>query len=94
MYYSMRDWTLKGFEKAKAQNKKYIAIIVNKDGETKKINFGDNRYEQYKDNTGLGIYSNLDHNDISRRRLYRLRHHKDIEEECFSSGYFALKYLW
>ncbi len=36
--------------------------------------FGDQRYEQFEDNTPLKLYSNLDHHDPARRRLYRLRH--------------------
>ena len=35
------------------KNKIYAAIIENKSTKRRKIvNFGDNRYEQYKDNTG------------------------------------------
>lgn len=94
MYYSMHDWKLKGFEKAKARNKKYTAILFNKDGHTKKINFGDTRYSHYKDRTGLGLYSSQDHNDPTRRHLYKLRHNKDIKDGYYSAGYFALKYLW
>ena len=94
MYYPMSEWKLKGFMKSKALNKKYTAIIMNKEGQTKKINFGDNRYSHYKDRTGLGEYSYLNHNDPIRRRLYHLRHNKDIHSNQYSAGYFALEYLW
>ena len=36
-------------QKSKVKHKKYTAIL--KDG--KKVHFGDNRYEQYKDSTPL-----------------------------------------
>lgn len=38
------------------------------------IHFGDTRYQQYKDSTGLGIYSNFDHMNMRRREMYFLRH--------------------
>lgn len=94
MYYPMNEWKLKGFEKAKAMHKKYTAIIMNKEGKTKKINFGDDRYSHYKDRTGLGLFSYLNHNDPDRRRLYHLRHNKDVQSGSYSAGYFALEYLW
>tara|TARA_A100001015_G_C14678647_1_gene589810 strand:- start:66 stop:293 length:228 start_codon:yes stop_codon:yes gene_type:complete len=42
--------------------------------EGKTYHFGDSRYEQYKDSTGLGIYSHLDHMDKTRRSNYYKRH--------------------
>jgi len=95
MYYSFDDYKFKGFEKSDAQNKKYNAIIVDKI--TKKetrIPFGDSRYSQYKDVTGLGLYSKNDTLDKKRRDLYRLRHAKDLKDGYFSPGYFAYYYLW
>ncbi len=41
---------------------------------TRAIHFGDTRYQQYQDSTGLGLYSHLDHNDERRRAMYFLRH--------------------
>lgn len=32
----------------------------------RKVHFGDKRYEHYKDTTGLGKYSHLNHNDNKR----------------------------
>jgi hypothetical protein len=63
-----------------------------KTSKIKKVPFGDNRYEQYKDDA-LGIYSHLNHNDMKRRTLYRKRHEGE-EQNKYSSGYFSLKYLW
>ena len=61
--------------KSKVKNKKYTAIIRNK--ETKKerrINFGDNRYKQFKDSTPLQAYASKNHGDKKRRQNYFLRH--------------------
>lgn len=62
-------------EKSKAKNKKYTAIVRNK--KTKKerrVNFGDSRYENFKDSTGLGLYSSKNHGDKKRRDAYFNRH--------------------
>lgn len=81
------------FVKSKTKNKKYDAILKHKKTKkTKTIPFGDLRYEQYKDKA-LGLYSHKDHNDKKRREAYRTRHRGE-ENEKYSSGYFAWKYLW
>lgn len=52
-------------------NKKYRAVVS--DGfTTRKIDFGDARYQQYRD--VLKKYSRLDHGDKARRRAYFSRH--------------------
>ena len=82
------------FEKSKAKNKKYVAILKNTEtGRTKKINFGDKRYQHYRDKTGLGLYSHLDHRDPERRRRYRARHGKTMTKK-YSASWFSAKYLW
>lgn len=58
----------------------------------KKISFGATGYEQFKDNTPLGIYSKLNHLDKNRREKYYKRHGK--EAKIFSPKYFSHKYLW
>lgn len=50
--------------------KKYMAKF--NDGTT--IHFGASNYQQYKDSTGLGIYSIKNHGDAARRKRYFLRH--------------------
>jgi len=95
MPYEMSKYALQGFQKSAKQNKKYDAILKNKEtGRIVKVGFGDNRYENYADKTGLNLYSNLLHGDKERRRLYRLRHQKDIKDGIYSPGYFAYYYLW
>ena len=75
-------------EKSTRQHKKYMAVFPN----GKKVHFGDNRYQQFKDSTGLGVYSALNHGDSARRRRYYSRHGKHADK--YSAKWFAHKYLW
>jgi len=64
------------FEKSTRKGKKYMTRYKGK-----LIHFGalksDGKgYQQYRDRTGLGLYSHLDHNDPERRKKYRERHGK------------------
>lgn len=94
-YYSMKDYKLINFEKSMVKNKKYNAILQNKlNSQIVKIPFGHSSYEQFKDSTGLGLYSNKDHNDPKRRQLYRQRHQKDIKKGYYSPGYMSMTFLW
>jgi hypothetical protein len=82
------------FEKSHLKNKKYDAVLLNKEtGRERKVPFGSVFYQQYKDSTGLNVYSKLDHLDKDRRKRYRERH-KGEEKNKFSSGYWSYKYLW
>jgi len=87
--------------------KKYTAHIQNK--KTKKnriIHFGDRRYQQYKDRTGLGLYSNKNHNTRKRMQNYFSRHSGTKnrsqaikKEQIKSNGIYNAKilshiYLW
>jgi hypothetical protein len=92
-YYPMSDWKLSGFVKSNAKNKKYTAIIRS-GNKIKKIHFGDSRYEQYKDSSGLGLYSKLDHGDKKRRASYKSRHSGFLKPGFYSAGYFSMNYLW
>ena len=76
------------FEKSDKPFKKYVAILP--DG--RRFHFGDTRYQQYKDNTPLKLYSYLDHHDKHRRELYYKRH--KINYPFPSSDFFSKKYLW
>lgn len=75
--------------KSTRKHKKYMAILSSS---RKKVHFGDNRYQQFKDSTGLGIYSHLDHGDTRRKQLYYARHGKATEK--FTPKWFSHKYLW
>ncbi len=95
MYLSFDDWKLDRFEKSKVKNKKYMALLKHRvTGKFRKMNFGDVRYQQYKDSTGLGLYSSKNHLDKKRRKNYRSRHETYIRSGMYSPGYFSMKYLW
>lgn len=79
-------------------NHKYTAII-NKNGKTLYVNFGDKRYQHYHDK--IGLYSHLDHNDKERRKRYIKRHSAIINKNGmhaidikYSPAWFSLHYLW
>ena len=93
--YPKSEYKLLGFEKAKAKGKKYTAIIQSKTtGRKKKINFGASGMEQYKDSTGLGLYSGKNHGDKARRERYRKRHRTYYSPNHYSSAFFSWRYLW
>jgi len=91
----MNKYVFLGFKKSKTNNKKYDGLFRNREtGRIRKLPFGDSRYEHYKDTTGLGLFSSLNHMDMKRRRLYRQRHQKDIKKGYYSNGWLAMNYLW
>lgn len=69
--------------------KKYMAIF---DYDKSVVHFGDPAYGQYKDVTGLGLFSKKDHLDKKRRDAYYARHGKQAEK--YSAKWFSHKYLW
>ena len=65
----------------------------------KKIHFGNPKYQHFKDKTG--IWSNLDHNDKTRRKNYLIRSagikKKDgglTKDDPNSPNYHARRILW
>lgn len=70
-------------------NKKYKVTLDN--GSI--VQFGDKRYEQYKDTSPLKLYSHKDHLDTNRRKLFKARHAKNIGVE-YSAAWLSDKYLW
>tara|TARA_R110000765_G_scaffold418506_1_gene522034 strand:- start:2054 stop:2320 length:267 start_codon:yes stop_codon:yes gene_type:complete len=84
------------FSKSKVKNKKYA---VKYNGKT--INFGSTINSQFKDTTGLGLYSYLDNNDIKKRKAFRARFSKIKNKEGqlvyklkTSPTYWSWHYLW
>jgi hypothetical protein len=73
--------------------KKYKVELYEKGEKIKTIQFGDKRYEQYKDVTPLKLYSHLNHLDKDRRKRYKIRHEKDRHTK-YTAGWFADKFLW
>ena len=95
VYYPKTTFRLMGFVKSNTKYKKYDAIIKNKENnKTFRVPFGDNRYEHFKDKTGVGLYSHLNHLNYSRRLDYISRHSHSIKEGYYSPGYFSMRYLW
>lgn len=81
------------FRKSNTKGKKYDAILD--DGSI--IPFGQLGYEHYKDRTPLKLYSNLDHNNKIRRKLFRDRFRKLYDENKnnkYSAIYWSWNYLW
>jgi hypothetical protein len=92
--YSKKDYTFLRFEKSKRTGKKYDAVLKNKKtGREVRVPFGASSYEQYKDSTGLGLYSSKNHNDKKRRASYRSRHKNDNLND-YSPGFFSWRFLW
>ena len=60
------------FKRSGIPNSRFEILHVLRNGRKRLIHFGDRRYGQYRDK--LRHYSNLDHNDEQRRRLYYARH--------------------
>jgi hypothetical protein len=94
-YYSKKEYKLTGYQKSKRKHKKYDALLENKKtGRIVKVPFGDKRYENFRDLTGLNLYEHLIHNDAKRRRLYRQRHNKDLKTGYYSPGWFSYYITW
>ena len=95
MYYSKRQYKLIGFEKSKRKNKKYNAIIENKQTNKQiRIPFGSIFHENYHDKTGLNLYPNLLHHDKDRRKRYQARAKNKLKPGYYSASWFAFSYLW
>jgi len=69
-------------------NKKYRVYLSN----SKHVDFGDRRYQQFRDSTPLKLYSYLDHGDNERRNRYYIRHSKNYPK--YSADWFSKKFLW
>jgi hypothetical protein len=95
VYLSMDDYELIEFRKSIKPFKKYDAILRNKNtDDIKYMSFGDTRYENFRDMTGLDEYPDKIHNSTKRRILYRTRHQHNLREGYFSPSYFSFYYLW
>ena len=85
------------FKKSTRKGKKYMVVAPN--GKT--IHFGSSSMQQYKDTTGLGLYTYLDHNDEKRRASYlaRAKGIKNKKGELTylnknSANYYSINFLW
>ena len=77
-------------------HKKYRVVLFDKnDSKVKTVQFGDSRYEQYRDSTPLRLYSSKDHLDKQRRLNYRSRHGaQGFQNVKYSPSWFSYNYLW
>jgi len=85
------------FKKSTRKGKKYM--VKSKSG--KWIHFGSSEMQHFKDSTGLGLYTHLNHNDKERRKRYlaRAKGIKNKKGELTwnnpeSANYFSVKFLW
>lgn len=75
--------------------KKYRVVVTFPDKSHKIVQFGDRRYEQYKDSSPLGLWSHLDHGDKTRRTRYKKRHGAQGHQRVkYSAAWFSWHYLW
>ena len=65
--------TVLAFERG-IRGAKYGAVIRTHDGHTRRLYFGARGYGQFRDSTGEGLYSHMDHGDPKRRAAYFSRH--------------------
>ena len=85
------------FKKSTRKGKKYMVRTP----KGKLIHFGASSMQQFKDTTGLGLYTHLNHGDKERRKRYLARA-KGIKDKNGnltwknpeSSNYYSIKYLW
>ena len=93
--YSKKEYSFVKFQKSSRPEKKYMAILQNKKTKRQvKVHFGAKKYSQYRDATGLGLYSHKNHNDPERRKRYIARHQKWVDNNYWSPALFSMKYLW
>jgi len=88
------EFKLLRFEKSKNPDKKYDAIVLNKNsGRERRIGFGARGYENFGDKSGLGLYKGT--GDIEQRKRYRARHPGEGDNSNFPNpGYWAHHVLW
>ena len=92
VYYKKKDYKLLGYRKSKTKNKKYDALLKGKKDKIVIVPFGDSRYSNYHDLTGLNLYTTT--GDKEKRKLYKARHKKDLKEGYYSAGFFSYNILW
>ena len=93
--YWMGEWELDGFKLSPNVDKKYAAILKEKISVRRvEVAFGRPGFWHYKDATGLGLFSNLDHKDVKRRAKCHERFAHFVVMGMYSPAYFSLNYLW
>lgn len=94
-YYKKTEYKLIGYEKSKRKRKMYNALLERKkDKKIIRVPFGDDKMENYRDETGLNAYPHLIHNDDVRRKRFRQRSKGYLKSGYYSPGYFSYYILW
>lgn len=94
-YFSKKDYDFVRFEKSKAKDKMYTAVLINKKtGRIKRIHFGDANMSNFHDKTGLNLYPHLIHGDDKRRANYRARAKGKLKKGYYSASAFSYYFLW
>ena len=100
MPYSKEDYSFVKFQRSKNPKQKYDGIIKHKLTKREvRVPFGAKRidgvpYPQYRDSTGLGLYSKYDHSDKKRRANYKARHKVYLESGYWTPAHFSWEFLW
>jgi len=83
-------------KKSNKKNKKYQ--IETNNGI---VHFGDKRYEQFEDTSGLGLYSHLNHKDKARNKNYcsramgiKNKKNQFTYNDPSSANYYSVRLLW
>lgn len=102
MIVKINNYFVKFFATPKSSKKKYKVIIFNKDGyKIKTLQFGNKAYEQYRDNTPLKLFSDMNHLNLKRRENYMRRHSKILTKEGIQAfkdplqpAFYSWNFLW
>lgn len=94
VYYDMKTNKLLGFDRSRKLYKMYDALLLSNKNEIIRVPFGDKRFENYQDKTGMNLYPNLIHGDMKRRKQYHSRHRVYLKKGYYSPSYFSFYYLW
>lgn len=94
-YYSKKDYKFLGFRKSNKKDKMYYALLENKKNlKLVRVHFGHNKYQNFRDITGLNEYPQLIHKDTERRKRFRARHKGYLKDGYYSPSFFSYYYLW
>ena len=88
-------------KKSTRKNKKYMAYVPEK---ARWLHFGQYGMAQYKDSTGVGLFTHIDHLDNKRRKRFFQRFaglttkgeslKKEYEKNGITPLWLSMRYLW
>lgn len=91
-YYIMPIPKVYQFMKSPIKGYKYRVVFVWK-GKQYARDFGNKRYGQFEDRTGLGLYAYKNHFDYVKRRAFWKRFHKYKDNPLYNV-FWSLHFLW